>query len=61
MSKPVIATASLAGCFGCHMSLLDIDDRILKLVELVEFHKSPINDIKVFSARCAVGLLPLQG
>jgi NAD-reducing hydrogenase small subunit len=39
------------------MSLLDIDERILDLVELVEFHKSPINDIKVFSERCAIGLL----
>ncbi len=34
MSKPVIATASLAGCFGCHMSLLDIDEKILQLVEV---------------------------
>jgi NAD-reducing hydrogenase small subunit len=57
MAKPKVATASLAGCFGCHMSLLDIDDRILKLVELVEFHKSPINDIKEFTDRCAVGLI----
>ena len=57
MSKPKIATTSLAGCFGCHMSLLDIDERILDLVELVEFHKSPINDIKTFSAQCAVGLI----
>jgi len=57
MSKPRIATTSLCGCFGCHMSLLDIDDRILQLVELVEFNKSPINDIKVFTERCAVGLI----
>jgi NAD-reducing hydrogenase small subunit len=42
MAKPKVATTSLAGCFGCHMSLLDIDDRILKLVELVDFDKSPI-------------------
>ena len=56
-AKPKVATASLAGCFGCHMSLLDIDDRILKLVELVEFDKSPINDIKEFTDRCAVGLI----
>ena len=54
-AKPLIATTSLAGCFGCHMSLLDIDERILDLVELVEFHKSPIDDLKEFSARCAVG------
>ena len=23
-----VATVSLAGCFGCHMSLLDIDERL---------------------------------
>jgi NAD-reducing hydrogenase small subunit len=39
------------------MSLLDIDERILELAELVEFHKSPINDIKHFTAECAVGLV----
>ena len=49
MSKPVIATAALAGCFGCHMSFLDIDERILDLVDLVEFNKSPIDDIKRFT------------
>ena len=57
MSKPKVATTSLAGCFGCHMSLLDIDERILELAELVEFHKSPIVDFKKFSAQCAVGLI----
>ena len=57
MSKPRVATTSLAGCFGCHMSLLDIDDRILKLVELIDFDKSPIDDFKTFQARCAVGLI----
>lgn len=57
MSKPVIATASLAGCFGCHMSFLDIDDRILDLIELVEFDKSPIDDIKKFSRPVDIGLI----
>ncbi|OGV57946.1 MAG: NADP oxidoreductase [Lentisphaerae bacterium RIFOXYA12_FULL_48_11] len=57
MAKPKIATTSLAGCFGCHMSILDIDDRILKLIELVDFDKSPIDDIKEFSGRCAVGII----
>ena len=57
MSKPVVATASLAGCFGCHMSLLDIDDRILQLIELVEFNKSPIDDIKTFTKQCDIGLI----
>ncbi len=35
-----IATVSLAGCFGCHMSLLDIDERLFALAERVEFDRS---------------------
>ena len=57
MNKPVIATASLAGCFGCHMLVLDIDERILPLIDLVEFHKSPIDDIKTFTKTCDIGLI----
>ncbi len=57
MAKATVATTSLAGCFGCHMSLLDIDERILELFELVDFDKSPINDIKQFTGRCTVGLI----
>jgi len=57
MSKPVVATAALASCFGCHMSLLDIDDRILQLIELVEFNKSPIDDIKTFTKQCDIGII----
>ena len=57
MSKPIVATASLAGCFGCHMSILDIDDRILQLFEIVEFNKSPIDDIKKFTKKCDIGLI----
>ena len=57
MAKPRIATTSLCGCFGCHMSLLDIDERILALAELVDFDRSPIDDLKDFTGRCAVGLI----
>jgi NAD-reducing hydrogenase small subunit len=39
------------------MSLLDLDERILELAEIVAFDKSPINDFKDFTARCAVGLI----
>ena len=56
-NKPKLATVSLAGCFGCHMSVLDIDERILKLIELIEFDRSPINDIKKIEGRCAVGIV----
>jgi len=51
-----LATASLAGCFGCHMSFLDIDERILELVDLVEFDRSPITDIKTIG-ECDVGII----
>ncbi len=57
MSKPVVATASLAGCFGCHMSFLDIDERILTLIDLVEFNKSPIDDIKTFTKPVDIGII----
>jgi len=54
--KVRIATASLAGCFGCHMSILDIDERIVDLVELVEFDRTPLNDIKRVG-ECDVGII----
>jgi NAD-reducing hydrogenase small subunit len=57
MAKPRLATASLCGCFGCHMSLLDIDERILKLVELVDFDRCPIDDIKELTGPVDIGLI----
>jgi NAD-reducing hydrogenase small subunit len=54
--KIKVATASLCGCFGCHMSLLDIDERILDLVQLVEFDRSPITDIKTVG-NCDIGII----
>jgi len=44
--KVKLATTSLAGCFGCHMSILDIDERLLELVEVAEFDRTPLTDIK---------------
>jgi len=46
MAKVTIATDWLAACAGCHMSLLDIDERIVPLLELVEFTSSPVTDLK---------------
>ena len=54
--KLKLATVSLAGCFGCHMSFLDIDERLLELLELVEFDRSPLTDIKTLG-RCDIGLI----
>lgn len=57
MEKKVVATVSLAGCFGCHMSMLDLDEEILDLVEMISFNKSPLTDIKKFTRRCHIGLV----
>ena len=51
-----VATISLAGCFGCHMSFLDIDERLTTLLEHVEFDSSPLTDIK-HPGDCDVGLV----
>jgi NAD-reducing hydrogenase small subunit len=54
--KLKLATASLCGCFGCHMSLLDIDEHLLELVEKVEFDRSPLTDIKTVG-QCDIGII----
>ena len=54
--KLKLSTATLAGCFGCHMSFLDIDERLFDLVELVEFDRSPLTDIKEVG-QCDIGLI----
>jgi NAD-reducing hydrogenase small subunit len=51
-----VATTSLAGCFGCHMSFLDIDERLFELVERIEFDRSPFTDIKTCGP-CDIGFI----
>jgi [NiFe] hydrogenase diaphorase moiety small subunit len=55
--KKSVATISLAGCFGCHMSMLDNDLKFIEAMEIIEFNKSPLNDIKEFTTRCDLGLI----
>jgi NAD-reducing hydrogenase small subunit len=55
-AKVRIATVSLAGCFGCHMSFLDMDERLVTLLEQVEFNRSPLTDIK-HCGKCDIGLI----
>lgn len=51
-----IATCSLAGCFGCHMSTMDLDERLFALFERVELDRSPLTDIKRCGP-CDIGLV----
>lgn len=56
MTRIRIATTSLAGCFGCHMSMLDMDERLVSLLEKAEFDRSPFTDIKRCGS-CDIGLV----
>jgi len=46
--KVSVATVWLDGCSGCHMSLLDIDERLIELAAAVDIVYSPIVDNKTF-------------
>jgi NAD-reducing hydrogenase small subunit len=44
--KITVASDWMCGCAGCHMSLLDIDERIVTLVQAVTLTSTPITDLK---------------
>lgn len=46
MAKPRVGTVWLEGCAGCHMSFLDLDERLLQVLGAVELTVSPITDYK---------------
>jgi NAD-reducing hydrogenase small subunit len=46
--KPRLATVWLGGCSGCHMSFLDLDERLIDLAARVELCASPFTDYKDF-------------
>jgi NAD-reducing hydrogenase small subunit len=48
LNKARIATVWLGGCSGCHMSFLDMDERLLDLAPLIELCYSPLVDAKEF-------------
>jgi len=43
-----MATVWLGGCSGCHMSFLDLDEKLLELFDQADLVYSPIADVKVF-------------
>jgi len=46
--KPRFATAWMGGCSGCHMSFLDLDERLIDLAAMVDVVYTPIADVKEF-------------
>ncbi len=52
-----VATVWLGGCSGCHMSFLDMDERLVELAAKIDLVYSPIADRKVFPEDVAVTLV----
>ncbi len=42
--KPKLATVVLGGCTGCHLSLLDLHERLVDLLGAVDLVRSPLTD-----------------
>jgi NAD-reducing hydrogenase small subunit len=56
MGKKRIASVWLCGCSGCHMSFLDLDEKLIDLASLVDVVASPITDVKEIPP-CDIGLV----
>ncbi len=52
-----VAMISLCGCWGCTLSFLDIDERILPLLDKITIRRSSLTDIKRITQRCAIGFI----
>jgi NAD-reducing hydrogenase small subunit len=57
MSKIKLATVWLDGCSGCHMSFLDMDERLIDLSSQFDLVFSPIVDFKVFPENVDIALV----
>ena len=55
--KLTLATAWLDGCSGCHMSFLDMDERLVDLVQHVDIVYCPLVDAKTLPEHVDVGIL----
>jgi NAD-reducing hydrogenase small subunit len=55
--KPRVATVWLDGCSGCHMSLLDMDERLLDFADKIDLVYSPLVDVKEFPQEVEVTLV----
>jgi NAD-reducing hydrogenase small subunit len=56
-SKIQVSMIALCGCWGCTLSFLDIDERLLALLDRITIHRSSLTDIKRITTRCAIGFV----
>jgi NAD-reducing hydrogenase small subunit len=56
-NKVRLATVWLGGCSGCHMSFLDLDEKLIDLASAIELVYSPIADVKEYPHNVDVVLI----
>jgi NAD-reducing hydrogenase small subunit len=56
-AKKRLATVWLGGCSGCHMSFLDLDERLIPLFQEADLVYSPIADVKEFPENVDIALI----
>ena len=54
---PKVATCWLDGCSGCHMSILDMDEKIIDIAARCDIVYSPLVDVKEFPENVDVTLV----
>ncbi|MBA3057239.1 MAG: NADP oxidoreductase [Gammaproteobacteria bacterium] len=55
--KIKVSMIGLCGCWGCTLSVLDMDERLLGLLDKVTILRSSLTDIKRIPERCVVGFV----
>ncbi|MBX7434005.1 NADP oxidoreductase [Mycobacterium sp. Y57] len=55
--KIKVSMISLCGCWGCSLSLLDIDERMIDLLDKITILRSSFTDIKRIPERCDIGFI----
>ena len=55
--KIKVSMISLCGCWGCTLSFLDIDERLLALLDKITILRCSLTDVKRIPERCAIGFI----
>ncbi|MBL1321490.1 MAG: NADP oxidoreductase [Methylophaga sp.] len=56
-AKIQVAMIGLCGCWGCTLSFLDMDERLLGLLDKVAITRSSFTDVKRIPHRCTIGFV----
>lgn len=57
MTRPRLATVWLSGCSGCHMSLLNLHNNLLELLQQCDLVYSPLADVKEYPFHVDIALV----